>query len=87
MARVCAGPQVPEKELVRDALRVAQGCAGTYCAFPRAPAPGVGAAPTGAGAGLAEGAGLRMVGYSEAGIPWPQRSVMHVLGELGLMFR
>jgi hypothetical protein len=82
--------QVPEKELVRDGLRAAQGCSGTYCTFPAAPG-GAAASPAAAAAAAAGvlrgGEGLRVAAYRDAGIGWPQRHVMHILGELGMLFR
>lgn len=69
--------QVKQPLLVKDVLRAVQGLKGTYMHFP-------------AGAQAAnpadDSAGLRLEGNDQARIPEGQRTLIHELGELGLMF-
>lgn len=74
-----SGPTVQVKQplLVKDVLRAVQGLKGAYMHFP-------------AGAQAAnpadDSAGLRLEGNDQARIPEGQRTLIHELGELGLMF-
>lgn len=69
--------QLPQPVLVRDVLRAVQGLKGTYMHYPAA----VGATK------LSENrAGLVLAGHDRARIPEGQRTLIHELGELGLMF-
>lgn len=64
---------------MRDALRAAQGCSGSFCAF-----------RAGGAEGPADGAALVVRGGGtggDAGVSWPQRNALHLVGELGVMFR
>lgn len=70
--------QVKQSVLVKDVLRAVQGLKGSYmhyAAGPQAASP------------AAAGSGLLLAGYTELQLPEGQRTLIHELGELGLMFK
>ncbi|KAF8068410.1 GCP3 [Scenedesmus sp. PABB004] len=71
-----AGGAVKQAALVKDVLRAVQGFSGRYNSF--APGPPDPAAP---------GAGLRVAPQEELPLPAGARTLLHELGELGLMYR
>lgn len=69
--------QLTQPPLVRDVLRAVQGLKGTYMHYPA----------TAGAANLSDArAGLVLASHDQAGIPEGQRTLIHELGELGLMF-
>mgnify|MGYP001806842077 CR=1 FL=1 len=70
--------QVKQPLLVKDVLRAVQGLKGAYMQYPAGPA----AANPGDGS-----AGLILASQEQACIPEGQRTLIHELGELGLMFK
>jgi hypothetical protein len=67
-------PQVKESVLVKDVLRAVQGLTGKYNTF------------NGAAAATA-GCGIAVVPQEQLQIPVRWRTVLHELGELGVMYK
>lgn len=75
MTRVC--PQVKQPVLVKDVLRAIQGLKGTYMEYPQGPQ---------AANPADNSTGIIVVNHEVAEVPEGQRTLLHELGELGLMF-
>jgi hypothetical protein len=69
--------QVKQPLLVKDVLRAVQGLKGSYMHFPSAPT---------AANPADELSGLELASSDQARIPEGQRTLIHELGELGVMF-
>lgn len=75
---MCCSVQVKQPLLVKDVLRAVQGLKGSYMHYSLS-------GPT-AGSPADELAGLKLASSDQARIPEGQRTLIHELGELGVMF-